>query len=416
MGMLGEFIYSEEFDDELRSDLEGFLQSYKDEQNDRHVFEFKSHDIELSSHYIESCDEDFLVQLLKVMSRPAKPDIEMSSEKEVVVQVPMMGDGAQSPLPESVIEANRYIQAAHMQARAIMDLSPSTAGEPVALSTIQAKYLKTMMDKLTQTKLIIPSPEVPVEVNKQGESVYVRPIEFEGREVGTLQYLESDDEVVILRSDVNEADQGKGLGTRAYRLLIEEKLSQGKRVGSDSIVSQSAQGVYKKLQSLGYDVRESASRVKHRMDKTSLTSAQLMSQRASHPIRHIDGVNVSESGYRMKGESVYTVKASPKMTIPEVTMVLVDKSKSSQREFFIRPNAIESKMFVSDQLKDFSKEGVEKVQMLLSDVKGLLSGTDWAHEGSAMNLSLVKIIERAKIERGELERALVVDCAPSLVR
>lgn len=53
---------------------------------------------------------------------------------------------------------------------------------------------------------------------------------------------------------IAEDSRGQGLGTAAYRMLIDSALSQGIRVGSDKQLSSDVVGVYQQLANLGYGV------------------------------------------------------------------------------------------------------------------------------------------------------------------
>lgn len=77
-----------------------------------------------------------------------------------------------------------------------------------------------------------------------------------GEKVGSIKHQDKEGMVQILRSDVEKEHRGKGIGMEAYKQFIERALKSGKKVGSDSHLTESGQAIWNKLQKK-YDVKKS---------------------------------------------------------------------------------------------------------------------------------------------------------------
>lgn len=130
-----------------------------------------------------------------------------------------------------------------------------------------------------------------------------------GNDVGEISYSLTGGNVQIKRADVTEPRQG--IGTEAYKQFIDSKLSQGYTVGSDNIVSEAAQGVYRKLGEQGYDISQNPENRRLAGNKlTSLSKEEFNSQRSAMPTIYREGARVTAPGQVFEGPPVYTVSRS----------------------------------------------------------------------------------------------------------
>lgn len=77
-----------------------------------------------------------------------------------------------------------------------------------------------------------------------------------GEDVGTLFYREGEKVVQAKQSFVNKEFQGQGIATEGYADVVNSALARGKSFVSDSTVSNDMIGVYRKLEALGYEVKQ----------------------------------------------------------------------------------------------------------------------------------------------------------------
>ena len=151
-------------------------------------------------------------------------------------------------------------------------------------------------------------------VNQYGDSVQLTEIQKDGENIGAIEYLEDKDSITILRSDVVDSEVKKGYGTEAYTQLINKALKEGKTVKSDATVSDSAQGVYSKLKSSGYDVQKNPIEYNTRSGITTTDRLERIKQRESAPSKRDAQGNITSAPYRVKGDPVYTIKPSTNNT------------------------------------------------------------------------------------------------------
>jgi hypothetical protein len=148
-----------------------------------------------------------------------------------------------------------------------------------------------------------------VSKNKWGEDVYTRDIKTSEGKVGGIDYIQEDGSITILRSDVDKEHQNKGIGLNAYKEFIDEQLAKGIEIKSDNNVSPQAQRLYEKLKNEGYEVVENEStRLVYPGSKSTLSREESKKQYEARPLVNIDGVRTAESGWRLKGDPVYTIK------------------------------------------------------------------------------------------------------------
>jgi len=77
-----------------------------------------------------------------------------------------------------------------------------------------------------------------------------------GKKVGQIEHQSKDNMTQILRSDIEKEHQNKGIGSEAYKQFIDRALQSGKSIGSDSILTEHGEGLWKKLHK-HYDVKKS---------------------------------------------------------------------------------------------------------------------------------------------------------------
>lgn len=131
----------------------------------------------------------------------------------------------------------------------------------------------------------------------------------DGKEVGEISYALTGNNVQIKRADVTEPRQG--IGTEAYKQFIDSKLDQGYTVGSDNIVSEAAQGVYRKLGEQGYEIAQNPeSRKIYPGSITTLSREYIQGVRRAMPTVYRDGARVTAPGAVYDGPPVYTVSRS----------------------------------------------------------------------------------------------------------
>jgi len=137
----------------------------------------------------------------------------------------------------------------------------------------------------------------------------------EGKQAGVIEYEINNGAVQIKRSEVNPSRSG--IGTEAYKQFINSKMDEGLSVGSDNIVSQQAEGLYKKLASQGYQITENPSNT--RIYPGSLTSVSRESrnaQRSAYPTVYFDGARQTAPGFVLRGDPVYQITGRPPAPSP----------------------------------------------------------------------------------------------------
>ena len=136
-------------------------------------------------------------------------------------------------------------------------------------------------------------------------------IQKEGKDVGEITYTETNNTIQIKRADVTTP--GEGIGTDAYAQFINEKVAEGKSVESDAVVSDSAQGVYAKLEAQGYGITKSEN-TRPMMGKiTTISKEDMKAQRIGFgTVRDPEtGAIVTKPGGVFKGDPVYKITSVP---------------------------------------------------------------------------------------------------------
>jgi len=239
------YIYTDSFESELQSSSPDLISFYEEFQEGKVGFEFKDSHIEIDADFAENTDPDFLRLLLKTL-RSNENNLSINAETHTKPILHTWATGIEGSKLGNEIGAEQD-KAQYLLDRVKMLLSQEKLNHAegnTKTSQIKTQYLKAIMDSFNATKEFNTDK---VEINKQGETVYVRDIMHDGEVAGSIKYLETDSEVTILRSDVIPSLQQKGLGTSAYKALIDEKIGQGKLVKSDNIVSKIAQRIYSQL-------------------------------------------------------------------------------------------------------------------------------------------------------------------------
>ncbi len=178
-------------------------------------------------------------------------------------------------------------------------------------------------------------------INKRNETVYSRPILLNDVAIGHIEYLEDDSKVTILSTEIDYEQQGKGIGTQAYKSFIYDKISKGKIVGSDSIVSNQAIRVYEKLSESGYTINRNETRRTVR-GVTTIGREDMLKQSSDTPTIFVDGARVREPGYRMIGDSVFEIHpVKENIIFPDpVEITIYDNLSSDKVMYRIEPKKI----------------------------------------------------------------------------
>lgn len=256
-------------------------------------------------------------------------------------------------------------------------------------------------------------------VNKQGESVKVFPIDHDGKEVGQIEYLDDGYTVTILRSDVETDYQGNGIGTLAYKEFIEGKLVSGKNVQSDSILSAQAQKVYDKLSGLGIIVNKNENvRPLTRGKITSLSRDSIKKQTNEFPIVYIDAVNMVEPGYRLKGDSVFSVQPGPllnaKMRIKkELGDTCYDKTpfiiKEIDKDLQISTTydiSASSVFFTEEKPHLLGSDKISEIEVLIEKAKDILQHSENAFINAALSEGAILFQRKVKLDKDLMLQSL----------
>jgi predicted GNAT family acetyltransferase len=312
--------------------------SYITEDDSVIKFELNEHMISITTSVVEKSEPNFISNLLKTFIKP-NDNFSLPSKEQIR---PYFNEGtqeAQSGERDTEKNNNRLDESMvkHIKMR-LNEISPVYESSTTELSKLKSQYLRNIMNQFSIT------PENNTdksEINKQNEVLFLRSIVFEGEPVGEIKYLEDETSVTIIRSDVDAKHQGKGLATKAYKTLIDEKMKAGKVIHSDNILSDPAQAIYRKLEEEGYTVSKQPSRLKYR-GVTSLTAKNLQAQHASFPTVYRDGARVTESGFRMQGTPVFKVTKSPNLDIDisPVDIVVEGKNTKEKVTFSISPHNV----------------------------------------------------------------------------
>src|SRR5690606_3862059 len=77
-------------------------------------------------------------------------------------------------------------------------------------------------------------------------------LDEDGEDVGEINALVDGDRLLIKNATVDPSAQGQGLGTRAYRALIDQAFDRGLEVYSDSELTPSGNRTYRRLKREGH--------------------------------------------------------------------------------------------------------------------------------------------------------------------
>lgn len=391
---------------ELINDIPGVKSISSDNENNQIIFHFANNKIEISSHYVFDTEHSKLTSLIKSLNLPQK-DFRAKSTKEckVSLNIPKLKDeGYYSPKEieelgkdnaiAQRIKAKPYIKEAVAIAN---KLSSKSESDIFTSSKWRSRQLREAMESLR-----VELAEVNIDshyINKQNETVYQREIFEDGLNVGIIEYLEDDNSVTILRSDVKDEYQGQGIGFNAYTSLINEKISQGKSVGSDSILSPQAQRIYQKLEDAGYRMSSQYSRIMTRGKITSLSREDTMSQRNSFPIVNIDGVGTTDTGYRFKGESLFTIEPSMGV-IPSPVISITEGSIVTS----VYPSYVE--VSSPDILKDGDCKNIE---LHLMEARKILTNSENKGIRDSLIMDNVVVLNSQIISYDELDRIVEME-------
>ncbi len=402
------YIFTDEFESELRDTIPTFRSIYEEFQEGKVGFEFDNHKIEISSTYVEKAEPEFIRLLLKTLQQP-ESEFTLPTHETVKAVAHTWVTGIHGSLNDNpdVKKEQNYAQRSLDKLHMTLDQNPISEGSTAfRLSKLKAKYIKSIMDSFGVEQK---ENNDPFETNKQGETVYVKNIFHENQKVGALRYIENDSTATILRSDIKPEYQGQGIGKKAYMDFIDEKLSQGKMIHSDCIVSRSAQNVYRALESKGYEVNRQPCRTNHREDLNTLLPDAIRAQQNTFPTKFHEGVRSVEPGFRLKGEPVFKVVKSPNVSLhlDPIQISIYETNKQHETTFNISPNKVNVHEQLGSNLKEVSPSLYDKSEEIFSFIKRSLphpASQDIHHRLSTENIAIWRI---NSIERSELEKTIV---------
>tara|TARA_B100001245_G_scaffold236653_1_gene229249 strand:- start:9243 stop:10526 length:1284 start_codon:yes stop_codon:yes gene_type:complete len=412
--MKKDVIYTESFLEELKDATPSFVEMYEDFQEGMVGFDFGKRTIEISSDFAENADPELLRLFLKTFAKPATPsDFSLPSKMstQAMVHTHITGvDGSKSAshkVREEENKAQSMLNKLHMHLKE----TPIVEGEgKIPVNKLQALYLRAVMDELSKGfDNTNPVNNDPVEINKQGERVYSRKIEHEGKQVGFINYTESDSAVNILRSNVDGEMRNKGVGTKSYTDLIDEKIGQGKVINSDNIVSFQGRKLYKSLENKGYVIEENLTRKNHRDALTTLLPDNIREQQRSFPTVLSEGVRYTEPGYRLKGSPVFVIKESPNVEAKHksATISLKDKDGGPEMTFKVEPNKISMSQRQDVSLESVSPKLAKQVENLLSSLEMMLTHDESDIVRQRLYKEIAAVWDKHSIERSDLELAIL---------
>jgi predicted GNAT family acetyltransferase len=404
-------LYTDEFIEHIQKYLPNFNEFYENPSEGIVGFDFNDYSIELSTSYAERADPEFLKMLLKTLGKsdddftlPATEDVRAIAHTWVLGYYERRyNEGLSS---NDIHKEQQLAQKALDRIHMLNHCNTKTkTTEITSITKLKLQYLLAIMNSFDTKNT---SKTDDHEFNKQNEKVFTRNISHEGKPIGAIKYIETDSDVTILRSDIDTEYQGRGLATEAYKALIDDKIANGKVVHSDNIVSLSAQKVYSRLESEGYEVRKQPSRINHRQALMSLTPDNIRKQRDDFPVVYKDGVGMTESGYRLKGAPIYSVVKSPNvaLNISPIRIGLVDNKTFHEKVFEITPHSIKLSEKTDMGLSEFDAELSKKINNLFEEAKNALSSPENQDIKERLSADNVTIWKNIIIERSEIEQAL----------
>lgn len=362
-------IFEKEINQRIMKSIPGLKDIHDNPQEGEICFEFNNQEINLNDKFIQSSDESELVSLIKSMRVPYKElKTAVTKETNIVIHANVLGLNQRysrseiEDLPEVMQErakAEQWLRKARSVAK---KHSISSQSSTLKASKSEVGQLAEQVERL---RVGLADNKDENYQNKWGETVNIRDILNEGKKVGAIEYLESDNTVTILRADVDADYRGKGIGFNAYKEFINEKVSFGKRVGSDNILSESAQRVYEKLENEGYYLMESPTYLLARGDITSITREDRIQQRKEMPTERVNGAIMTSGGYRMKGESIYTVFPSDSIVSSnKIRIESHDLSSGDSTNLLITPSYVE-KSKIEDDSNSLNQDVYNEIEELL---------------------------------------------------
>lgn len=400
----------------IKEKVNGLKSTYTRTQ--KGMFEFNDKIIGISNNFLSQLGEAKTIDLLNTLSLPSN-DYKVKSTHEVAVTFNApnfqiqeyyspekrkeMGDD--NPIVQK-LKAIDYVRDA---SEIISKFNNKEVTDSFPSSKWRNQELQKIMDSLRIK--VIPADQDKSYTNKQGETVYQREIHFEGKDIGAIEYLEDNNSVTILRSDVEVDHQGKGIGFSAYSKLIEDKVALGKSVGSDSILSPQAQRIYQKLQDAGYTTKSPFTRQMLRGKITSVFREDMIAQRKAFPSIVIDGVGVSDSGYRFKGPSIFKINPSLSLNPPPVVNITEENLVLGLcTDTFVYPSYVQSET-VSQSRSFLSPGDFDQIQSLLEQARAILLHPENSEIRDSLIMENVVIKDIKAISYDELRKSIELDFA-----
>lgn len=398
--------------------VNGLKSTYLNAENQKGMFEFNDKLIGISSNLISQLDEDQTINLLKTLSLPSSDySVNSTHELSVTLNSPnfQVGDyyspekkkemGDDHPIVQK-LNAIDFVKDA---SEIISKFNKKEETGSFESSKWKNQVLKKMMDSL-RINLIEANPDKSF-INKQKETVFQREILLDGNNIGAIEYLEDNNSVTILRSDVEEAHQGEGIGFKAYSKLIEDKIALGKSIGSDSILSPQAQAIYKKLQDAGYTTKSPFTRLMLRGKITSLYREDSIAQRKAFPSILVDGVGVTDSGYRFKGPSIFKISPESSLNPPPVINITEENILLGLcTDTYVYPSHVQSER-VGQSGFFFCPDDYSKIKSLLDKAREILTHPENSEIRDSLVMNNILIKDVVSVSYDDLSKSVELDFA-----
>lgn len=352
-------------EEELKKSVMGLAGMYDVLQEGRVGFSFRDKDIEISSELFENSEHELITDILKAFSMAEKSiRCDVSHEKKIMLHMAAFGgvysNGQNSSNANPVFVAERIAaQQAIDEARLIADR------QSVADKTNIFNASKWRAVQLVRVSNMLSDESEPTEAlrtNKQSEQVHVRSIVHKGLEVGSIEYLDDGEQVTLIRSDVNQEHQNKGIGFSAYKALIAEKMREGKKVCSDAILYPQAIRIYEKLEKAGFGIKSNETRMMVGYRRTTLSREDISSQRNSFPTIYVQGAGITEPGYRLKGEPVFEVISCPSAFLKHKEYEIAEIDKHSGKEVVYRVSKDRIAREMKSSLNGFDSDAINLIK------------------------------------------------------
>jgi hypothetical protein len=396
----------------------GLKSTYVNNEDHKTMFEFNDKLIGISSSLTAILDESKIVNLLKTLTLPSN-DYKVNSTHELSVTLNSPNFDVQEYYsPEKrkemgddhpIVEKLNAIDFVKSAAEILSKFNNKEASESFESAKWKNQELKKMMDSL-RVNLIEADPDKSF-INKQKETVFQREILLDGNNIGAIEYLEDNDSVTILRSDVEEEHQGKGIGFKAYSKLVDDKIALGKSIGSDSIVSLQAQAIYRKLQDAGHKTKSPFTRLMLRGKITSLFREDSIAQRKAFPSVIIDGVGVTDSGYRFKGPSIFKISPESSLNPPPVINIREENLLLGLcTNTYVYPSYVQSER-VSQSVSFFSTDVFNEIESLLNKARDVLIHPENSEIRDSLVMDNVIIKDVVAVSYDDISKSVELDFA-----